>query len=71
MRVSLISAFGHPKLVKPLINVYTCTEMLLIFVPGDTFIDFRGLPADEDGPNITYAEGAWPEMHNLMLMKHF
>ena len=43
---------GHPELVQSLDTVCTCTEMLLIFVP-ETQMDYRGQPADADGPKTT------------------
>ena len=41
---------GRPKLIQSLDSVYTCTEMLLIFVPEDAFIDYTGRPAEADDP---------------------
>ena len=32
--------------------MYTCTEMVLIFVLGEAFIDYWGRPTDVDGPKI-------------------
>ena len=41
---------GRPKLVQSLDSVYTCSEMLLIFLLGDANIDYKSRPADVDGP---------------------
>ena len=33
-------------------SVYTCRKILLVVVPGDVNIDYRGRPADADGPKM-------------------
>ena len=43
---------SRPKLVQSLDSMYTRTEMVLIFVLGDAFIDYSGRPTDADGPKI-------------------
>ena len=40
----------RPKLVQSLDCVYTYTEILLIYVSGNGFIDYMGRPEDADGP---------------------
>ena len=35
-----------PKLVQSLDSVHTCTDILLIFVPGDEMIDYRDRHSD-------------------------